>query len=106
MRAGRVARPESPLECRRVLRGLNATLPADVAVVAVEEAPAGFNARFSARGKWYRYTIHDGPSPAPLHRRTAWDLRFALDEARMASAGRALIGTHDFRGFAREAMSG
>ena len=39
------------------LRGLNSILPADVALQEVHEAPADFDARFSARGKVYRYTV-------------------------------------------------
>ena len=40
-----------------LLRGLNSILPADVAIVDVAEAAPDFDARFSARGKLYRYGI-------------------------------------------------
>ena len=39
------------------LRGLNSILPADVALVDVALAAPDFDARFSARGKIYRYTV-------------------------------------------------
>src|SRR3954464_13947067 len=40
-----------------LLRGLNSFLPADIAILEVCEAPPEFDARFSARGKVYRYRI-------------------------------------------------
>lgn len=102
---GQVASLEttSALEPRRLLRGLNAALPEDVAVVAVEDAPAGFHARFSAKGKWYRYRIHQSAIPSPLEARFSHRVPFALDVARMRAAATPLLGTHDFRGFARRA---
>ncbi len=102
---GQVAslRTESALAPERVLRGLNAILPEDVAVLSVEEAPPDFDARFSARAKWYRYRIHNSPVPSPLERMFSHHVRFELDLDRMRAAARPLVGTHDFRGFAREA---
>jgi tRNA pseudouridine38-40 synthase len=93
----------SDLEAGRILRGLNAVLPEDVAVHAVEDAPEGFHARFSARGKWYRYRIHRGAAPSPIDRRYSYHVPFELDLGRMRAAAEALVGTHDFRGFARRA---
>jgi tRNA pseudouridine38-40 synthase len=40
-------------------RALNAQLPEDVRVLGVEEVPADFHARFSARAKTYRYLIRN-----------------------------------------------
>src|SRR5688572_3767328 len=38
-------------------RALNAQLPVDIRVLAVEERPDDFHARFSARSKSYRYQV-------------------------------------------------
>ena len=43
-------------------RALNAQLPGDVRVLAIEEVPSDFHARFSARSKTYRYRIRNAPS--------------------------------------------
>src|SRR5689334_16129784 len=48
------------------LRGLNAVLPRSIAIHSVEPVPDDFDARFSARGKLYRYTIWTAPTRSPL----------------------------------------
>ena len=49
------------LEGLTLRRALNAVLPPDVRVSDVDDAPAGFHARFSARGKLYEYQIVTAP---------------------------------------------
>lgn len=82
-----------------VRRALNARLPAEVRVMAVSEADTAFHARFSARGKTYRYLIANTPVPSPLLARYAWHIAEPLDRASMEEAAAALVGTHDFAGF-------
>jgi tRNA pseudouridine38-40 synthase len=80
-------------------RGLNAALPGDVRVTAVEDAAAGFHARFSARRKTYRYVIRTTPVASPFDRAFCWHLPAALDTSAMRQAAAALVGTHDFAAF-------
>jgi tRNA pseudouridine38-40 synthase len=82
-----------------LLRGLNSLLPADVALLDVAEAAADFDARFSARGKIYRYTVWNHMVRSPRHARTAWHVRRTLDMAAIRQAAAALVGEHDFRAF-------
>jgi tRNA pseudouridine38-40 synthase len=82
-----------------LFRALNAKLPEDVRVLAVEGAAAGFNARFSARSKVYRYRISNTRVMSPFQRRFAWHISRRLDLAAMRDASRALIGEHDFSSF-------
>jgi tRNA pseudouridine38-40 synthase len=82
-----------------LLRGLNSILPADVALVDVAEAAPDFDARFSARGKVYRYTVWNHMVRSPRHARTAWHVRRTLDMAAIRQAAAALVGEHDFRAF-------
>lgn len=79
--------------------GVNRFLPPDVAVKEAEEAPSGFHARFSSRGKWYRYRISQSPVRAPLVSRYSWHVRGALDLAAMQQAAAAFVGRHDFAAF-------
>jgi tRNA pseudouridine38-40 synthase len=80
-------------------RALNSTLPKDVAVREVQETPADFHARFSARGKVYTYRILNRPVRSPLRLRYVWYVPQALDVEAMRLAGAALQGTHDFSAF-------
>ncbi len=79
-------------------RALDALLPPDVAVKDIRPAPDGFNPRYAARYREYRYTVWNGPR-SPLRERTALGVRAPLDTAAMARAGSAFIGRHDFRSF-------
>ncbi|MCO5171110.1 MAG: tRNA pseudouridine(38-40) synthase TruA [Planctomycetes bacterium] len=84
----------------RLLAGLNALLPDDVAVLDVAEAPPGFSARFAARGKHYRYRILDRRTRSPTEAATAWHVPGPLDLAAMEAAAARLVGRHDFAGLA------
>jgi tRNA pseudouridine38-40 synthase len=77
---------------------LAAILPRDVAVRDIRPAPVGFNPRYAARYREYRYTIWNGP-PSPLRERTAAGVREPLDTDAMARAASAFIGRHDFGAF-------
>ena len=77
---------------------LDALLPPDVAIRDLRRAPAGFNPRYAARYREYRYTVWNGPR-SPLRERTALGVRVPLDTAAMARAGSVFIGRHDFRAF-------
>jgi tRNA pseudouridine38-40 synthase len=83
----------------RAAEALNAGLPDDVAVLAAEEAPEGFHARFSAKARSYRYRVRTARTPSPLDaRRVLWWPR-PVDEAALAEAAAALVGKRDFRAF-------
>ncbi len=91
--------PVEPADLRRRLAGV---LPADLRVLAVAVAPAGFDARFSALWRRYAYRVHDDPAGLdPLQRGhvLAWPRR--LDVPRMDTAAAALLGEHDFAAFCR-----
>lgn len=83
----------------RAAEALNAVLPADVAVIAAEEAPQDFHARFSARSRSYRYRVVARRTPAPLEARRAlwWPRPFDLEA--LSAAAALLRGEHDFRAF-------
>jgi tRNA pseudouridine38-40 synthase len=81
------------------VRGLNASLPRDVAVVEGEEAPEDFEPRRAARGKHYAYRLWNRPSRSPLHERTSWHVIKPLDLGAMGRAAALLLGEHDFSSF-------
>jgi tRNA pseudouridine38-40 synthase len=82
-----------------VLRALNGMLPPDIRITAVEDAPPDFHARFSARGKTYRYQVDNRSVADPFTRAFAWHVSQPLDLDAMQTAADALLGTHDFAAF-------
>jgi tRNA pseudouridine38-40 synthase len=81
------------------VRGVNAHLPATVAVRWATPVGDEFNARFSALARRYDYWILNAPvRSALLNTRVGWVFR-ALDVKAMCAATPALLGTHDFTSF-------
>jgi tRNA pseudouridine38-40 synthase len=89
----------SSIACDAYVRALNASLPEDVRVRAVEEAGDGFHARFSARAKTYRYRLTRGGVASPFESRYAWHVTHPLDVSAMRAALEACRGEHDFAAF-------
>ncbi|HSS74657.1 MAG TPA: tRNA pseudouridine(38-40) synthase TruA [Gaiellaceae bacterium] len=83
----------------RTAEAVNALLPDDVAVRAVEQAPDAFHARFDARSRSYRYRVWRRRERSALEaRRALWWPR-PLDAALLEANAQALVGEHDFRAF-------
>ncbi|WP_312940388.1 tRNA pseudouridine(38-40) synthase TruA [Stutzerimonas balearica] len=79
--------------------GANANLPADISVTWAQQMPMGFDARFSAVSRRYRYVIYNDPiRPAHLAQEVTWNHR-SLDIVAMRKAAAMLVGTHDFSAF-------
>ena len=79
---------------------LNAHLPAGIRVQAARFVPLSFHARFSARGKVYRYRIWNDPVFDPFQVGRAWHFPNDLDDAVLRQAAQRVVGQHDFAGFA------
>src|SRR6478609_7656693 len=85
-----------------LVRRLGGVLPPDVRVRSVRPAPDGFDARFSALRRHYRYRVGTCEwGVEPRDRRFVLARRRALDTDAMARAAAALIGLHDFAAFCR-----
>jgi len=81
------------------LRGTNSNLPPEVALLWAGAVDPEFHARFSATGRVYRYVIlNRAIRPTYLAGRVTHEYR-PLDAARMQTAARQLVGTHDFSSF-------
>lgn len=84
----------------KVQNALNALVrPAPVAVVAAEEVPKDFHARFSCLGRSYVYRILNRRSQPVLEAGRVWWVARALDHEAMTEAAVHLIGHHDFSSF-------
>ncbi len=93
------ARVTTALDAPTILRALNAMLPPDVRACGVEDAAAGFHARYGATAKTYRYRIRQGGVLSPFEHRWCWHVPGRLDLPAMSAAAAALVGTHDFKVF-------
>jgi tRNA pseudouridine38-40 synthase len=82
-------------------RTLNKLVGPAIAVREVAEAPEGFDARFSARSRRYRYTVLNRPVPDPFRATTSWHVPEALDLAALRLGCDALYGEQDFASFCR-----
>jgi tRNA pseudouridine38-40 synthase len=81
------------------IRGVNALLPAGVAVLWAREMRPDFHARFSAEERAYRYLLLNHPvRPALSAGRLGW-VHVPLDVEKMVEAAGCLVGRHDFSAF-------
>jgi tRNA pseudouridine38-40 synthase len=81
------------------VRGVNALLPAPVAVLWAQEVSVDFHARHSARERRYRYVLLNHPQrPAFNHGRVGW-YHAPLTLEVMQEAALNLMGEHDFSAF-------
>ncbi len=78
---------------------LNTLLGADVAVLASEPAPDGFDARRDARSRTYCYRVLARRARGVFTRGHALWWPHPLDREALAECARALVGTHDFTAF-------
>jgi tRNA pseudouridine38-40 synthase len=97
---------ERPAELQRLQRALNGMLAPEVVVTEVRRAPEGFDARFSATAREYRYRLDVGPWPDPFTARFVWHRPGELSLGGMRAAARDLVGEHDFASFGRPHRSG
>lgn len=100
---------------RSWMMALNAHLPDDISVQDAHVAEPGYNPRFDALEKTYRYVMDLGITRQPLFRDRVWHLgsqlerhfdhpdqvahRVGLDVPAMREAAARFAGAHDFRAF-------
>jgi len=81
------------------VRGVNAHLPASIAVRWARAVPDHFHARFAACSRSYVYLLYNARTRAPFWaRRAGWCYR-PLDIDAMRAASQHLTGEHDFSSF-------
>ncbi len=91
----------TPIPGPNLHRALNRILPPSIRVLSVEQVPADFHARHSARRKTYEYRILPGSQIcSPMLAPYVWAFQRPLDLATLQQAATYVIGTHDFTSFA------
>ncbi|MER7978814.1 tRNA pseudouridine(38-40) synthase TruA [Streptomyces sp. NPDC095817] len=105
---GQVAHVDLPEEVwaehrEKLLKRLAGRLEKDVRVWSLTEAPAGFNARFSAVWRRYAYRVTDEPGGVdPLLRSHVLWHDWLLDVDAMNRAAEGLLGEHDFAAYCKK----
>jgi tRNA pseudouridine38-40 synthase len=98
----------SPAQLKRIGRNpdiagrVNTTVPEDIRLFSFVKAPAGFDARYSAIFRRYRFRIADKSSFVdPLEIRYVLQLKVDLDLKLMRQAAKQMVGLHDFGAFCK-----
>lgn len=94
-------RTTTSLAPERVRDAVDAMLGPELVVRRASDAPEGFDARFSATAREYRYVIATGEVADPFTARYVWDRPGLLHVPSMRRAAAALLGEHDFESFCR-----
>jgi tRNA pseudouridine38-40 synthase len=99
--AAHVRVPET-WDASRLRRALNSLLPPDVWIAQAYNVTDQFHARYSATSRRYTYQLGtDDESASPFRRRYEWRTPWRLrDEAALSASAEALLGEHQFYGFA------
>ena len=89
------------VDVKRLAGSLNAMCGPAVVIGDVTVAEPGFDARFDARSRTYRYSVLNAAVADPLTRHTSWLITAPIDHDVMREASEALLGQHDFSSFCR-----
>ncbi len=90
---------QTRLEPVDFFKGLNSLLDDDIVIRGCERVPDTFHARYDAKGKTYRYHIHNHKLPVAVGRQYVWYIRHPLDIQAMQQAAAGIVGEYDFRAF-------
>jgi tRNA pseudouridine38-40 synthase len=83
----------------RFAERLNGVLPRDLAVMAAESAPHGFDARRDATARRYRYRVLASPVRDPFEEGRALWWRHPVERGALDACAEAVVGKHDFTAF-------
>ena len=98
---------EGGIDLVSLARSMRGLLPDDVALLGIDLAPEGFDARFSALSRRYRYLVCDDPRAwNPLRRGEVLFHPRSLDLDAMNAAAGPLLGERDFAAVCRHREGG
>jgi tRNA pseudouridine38-40 synthase len=83
----------------RLAQRLNAVAPDDLAVLAAEPAPDGFDARRDALSRTYCYRVLASPIRSPFEEGRALHWPHPIAVVKLERCAALLVGTHDFTAF-------
>ena len=93
---------ENKIPCNKLVLGLNAILPADIAAKDCEEKPLNFHARYSVKSKEYVYKLLNSKCPDPINNGLVYWHKWPLVVTNLNNLAQSFVGTHNFKGFCAE----
>jgi tRNA pseudouridine38-40 synthase len=92
---------EERVDVSRIKIAVNGQLAPEIVVRDCRVVDPGFDARFTALSRTYRYTIVNRPQPDPFRARFAWWIPERLSMSVLRLAADPFVGLHDFASFCR-----
>ena len=92
--------PGKEIPADHMLMALNSMMPTDMVFKTCEIVNEDFHARYSIKGKWYRYRVSLDHFVNPFKRYYTGHYSYPVDLEKMQEAATDLLGTHDFTSFA------
>ncbi len=92
--------PGKTIPANRMILALNSMMPTDIIFNDCEIVNENFHARYSIKGKWYRYRVSLDHFVNPFKRFYTGHFPYVLDVEKMQEAAQDLLGKHDFTSFA------
>ena len=98
---GQVAnfKTNSNIEIEKVAIAINSKLKKSIVIKKAEEVLEDFHARYSCKGKKYRYIINNSQQGTAIYRDLECHIPQKLDVEKMRKAIKYFEGEHDFKGF-------
>lgn len=93
--------PGSHIELERLRYSLDRLSGPEIGIREVVRVADGFDARFSAKWRRYKYSVWNVAWSDPFRLGTTWHVRYPLDIDAMNVAATHLLGEHDFSSFCR-----
>jgi tRNA pseudouridine38-40 synthase len=90
-----------PIPIDKLIVSMNRLLPGSIRIRSIESAADDFHARFSAKGKQYRYLIKSVQAASPFLERFFFQVPHPLDLDRMKSGAAEYLGLHHFGSFTK-----
>ena len=98
---GQVAnfKTNSNMEIDIIPMAINSKLKKSIVIKQAEDVDERFHARYSAKGKQYRYIINNSKTGSSIYRDLEYHMPVKLNVEDMQKAIKYFIGKHDFKAF-------
>ena len=91
--------PSADIPAWQWIEAANGALPPTIRVLRCRYVSDKFHARYSAKGKIYRYRVWNSAVLPPLENGRAWHVQTPLDLMAMVEEAKVLVGRHNFAAF-------